>query len=113
MADMSKNEKIEEDLLPPFHLAEAYPDASSIFSVSLPSVEEIRDEALIVLDTNVLLIPYTINPKSLDDIKRTYARLIGEERLFVPAQVARANLLRTEQTKSENCFSSFQESVIS
>lgn len=86
---MSNNEKVEGDILPPFHLTEAYPDASSIFAVSLPSLEQSRDEALIVLDTNVLLIPYTINPKSLDDIKRTYIRLINEGRLFIPAQVAR------------------------
>lgn len=86
---MSNSEKTEGELLPPLHLVEAYPDASSIFTVSLSPLGEIRDEALIVLDTNVLLVPYTVNPKSLEDIKRTYARLIGEERLFLPAQVAR------------------------
>lgn len=86
---MSKSEKEEGELLPSLHLVESYPDASSIFAVSLSPLEQVRDEALIVLDTNVLLVPYTVNPKSLEDIRRTYARLITEERLFIPAQVAR------------------------
>ena len=86
---INRDDDNEKESLPSFHLKESYPDATSIFRVSLPPVEEVRDNALIVLDTNVLLVPYTINPKSLDEIKRTYIRLIDEKRLFVPAQVAR------------------------
>jgi hypothetical protein len=40
---MAKDEKAEDHLLPSFHLAEAYPDASSIFTVSIPSLQEIKD----------------------------------------------------------------------
>lgn len=79
-------DKIE---LPKFHLTELFPDAKSIFSLSLLPLEEVKEEVLIVLDTNSLIIPYTIHKKSLDEIKGTYQRLIKEQRLFIPAQVAR------------------------
>lgn len=83
------NSEDDKQNLPLFHLSEKFPDAQSIFTTSVPSLEEFKDEALIVLDTNVLLIPYEIQPKSLDEIKNTYNQLIKESRLFIPSQVAR------------------------
>ena len=83
------NSETDKQNLPLFHLSERFPDARSIFSTSVPSLEEFKDEALIVVDTNVLLIPYEIQPKSLDEIKNTYQQLIRENRLFIPSQVVR------------------------
>lgn len=85
---MSKPDS-QEPILPLFHLTEKFPDAKAIFSTPIPSLEDFKKNALIVLDTNVLLIPYLIQPKSIDDIKNTYEFLISENRLFIPAQVAR------------------------
>ncbi len=66
-----------------------YPDSQTIFSFSLKSIQEIKDDCLFVLDTNVLLVPYHTGKKSLTQIKDIYLKLIGEKRLFIPEQVAR------------------------
>jgi rRNA-processing protein FCF1 len=55
----------------------------------LKSLFEIKDDCYLVLDTNVLLLPYTINSKSLKEIKDTYLQLVNANRLFIPGQVAR------------------------
>jgi rRNA-processing protein FCF1 len=75
--------------LPPFHHTEAYPDAGSVFGMSLAPLEEVKERAIVVLDTNVLLVPYTVTSKSLDAIRSTYQMLREGDRLFIPAQVAR------------------------
>lgn len=55
----------------------------------LKSVEQVKNKCLFVLDTNALLLPYTTSSKSIDEIKKVYAKLIKEKRLFIPGQVAR------------------------
>ena len=67
----------------------AFPDASALFSFRPKKIGEIKDECFVVLDTSVLLVPYTIGPKTLQEIKKTYKMLANEKRLFVPGQVAR------------------------
>jgi hypothetical protein len=86
---MSMDSGAEPGSLPHFHLTEVYPDPAAIFAISVPSLAETKDRALIVLDTNVLLLPFTVDPKSVEEIRRTYKRLAKAGRLFVPAQVAR------------------------
>jgi DNA-binding CsgD family transcriptional regulator len=50
---------------------------------------EVKDTACIVLDTNALLVPYGIGTQTLSEIEATYQRLLKENRLAIPAQVAR------------------------
>lgn len=104
---MSKIEN-EEPILPMFHLEEKFPDAKSIFATATPSVEEIKNEALIIPDTNILLIPYDIQPKSLDDIKNTYQLIINQNRLFIPAHVAR-EFVKNRGEKIKNLFNSLTQ----
>jgi rRNA-processing protein FCF1 len=66
-----------------------YPEANSIFKISLKKLKDIKDDCYIVLDTNVLLVPYTTSKESLAQIQKTYETLISESRLIVPVQVAR------------------------
>lgn len=66
-----------------------YPNAEDIFATELKSVEQVKNKCLFVLDTNALLLPYTTSSKSIDEIKKVYAKLIKEKRLFIPGQVAR------------------------
>jgi hypothetical protein len=66
-----------------------YPDAQSIFSFSNKPIDSLKDNCYIVVDTNVLLVPYTVHPKSLAEIAETYRNLASENRLIVPGQVAR------------------------
>jgi rRNA-processing protein FCF1 len=66
-----------------------FPEAAQIFAFRpIPLIEAIKD-ALIVVDTNVLLIPYGTGPASLDQIREVLQRLVAENRVRVPAQVAR------------------------
>lgn len=66
-----------------------YPDARSIFT-RLQPLDEIKDDCYIVLDTNVLLLPYSIGDEDLlEQIRKTYRPLSAKKRLIVPGQVAR------------------------
>ncbi len=66
-----------------------YPNAEKIFALSVKPLERIKDECIFVIDTNSLLIPYKAAPKSLNEIKKVYVKLIEEKRLIIPGQVAR------------------------
>jgi len=66
-----------------------YPDAQAIFKTHLKALHEIKDDCIVVLDTNALVVPYTISPKSLNEIHSVYTKLVKGKRLIVPGQVAR------------------------
>jgi rRNA-processing protein FCF1 len=70
-------------------LSKIYPAPSTIFSVQPESLDRIKSDCLVVLDTNTLLAPFDISQQSLGVIERTYRVLITNNRLFIPAQVAR------------------------
>jgi hypothetical protein len=79
-------EKKQHDV---FLANQIYPDAEKIFSDKLKPLSEIKDDCIVVLDTNSLLVPYLIGKESIDQIKHTYSYLVKEKRLIVPGQVAR------------------------
>lgn len=66
-----------------------YPEIQPIFSARFKSINEIKDDCLVVLDTNALLVPYLIGKDSLKQIRSTYSKLVDEKRLLIPAQVTR------------------------
>ena len=66
-----------------------YPDAKNLFRTPQRKLNDIKDDCLIVLDTNVLLIPYSISSEDLSKIKEILEKLVKNKRLFIPAQVAR------------------------
>ncbi len=66
-----------------------YPDAAELFAFRPASIKTVLSKGLIVLDTNTLLTPYGTGRTTLEQIKKTYSKLILEERLVVPGQVAR------------------------
>jgi hypothetical protein len=70
-------------------LEEIYPDAADIFDTELPSIEDIKDDCLVVLDANVLLFPYKDSKDNLEEITKVYRQLADTARLIVPAHVAR------------------------
>lgn len=83
---MSK-ESSNKEFLP---LNYIYPDAKSIFSQNLKPLQSFDTKKTIyVLDTNSLVLPYNISKQSLREIKQTYSKLVNEERLIIPGQVAR------------------------
>jgi len=72
-----------------FFNQKVYPNAEEIFSLSLQPIEEIKDNCIVVLDTNALLVPYLTGSESLKVIKQVLEKLKKQRRLIVPGQVAR------------------------
>ncbi len=72
-----------------FYLEKVFPEADKIFSENFKSAKEIISNAIIVLDTNVMLVPFDTNEKNVIDIKTIYLKYKSENRLFIPARVAR------------------------
>lgn len=81
---------LDEDSLERAFLADdLIPDAASAFGYQIPPVEEAIKTADIVLDTNVLLLPYGAGSGSLGEIIKVLRPLAEEKRLYLPGQVAR------------------------
>lgn len=70
-------------------LRRLFPSADAIFKHHLLPLSQIVGEADVVLDTNVLLVPYSARPEGFTAIKEALSRLASESRLFIPARVAR------------------------
>ncbi|WP_146042193.1 PIN domain-containing protein [Chromobacterium sinusclupearum] len=90
-SDAKKYSQIVEacDIERVFLASNVLPSAADAFSAQVNSVEEAIKTGDIVIDTNVLLIPYGTGSASLMDIIAIYKRLKTEKRIFLPAQVAR------------------------
>lgn len=88
-----------------FLLENTFPSAANLFADSVP-FEKAKDNALIVLDTNVLLLPYGISKHSLDSIKSTYTRLIKNDRLWIPDRVAR-EFVKNRPAKIQELYLAF------
>lgn len=80
-----------------------YPNASDIFSVDIKSIDEIFNDCIFILDTNVLLLPYTTTSSGFDEIKKAFSKLIEKKQLFIPAQVAR-EFAKNRPEKIKNLF---------
>ncbi|MGD0538051.1 MAG: PIN domain-containing protein [Verrucomicrobiota bacterium] len=65
------------------------PNAADAFVERIGSIEDAIKTADIVLDTNVLLLPYGAGASSLKEIVAIFKHLKEKRRLFLPAQVAR------------------------
>lgn len=78
--------KLEFDI---FHHSKIYPNADQIFVTELPSLESIKDDCIYVLDTNALLVPFSIGSQSLDEISKIFTILKDNGKLRIPDQVAR------------------------
>lgn len=85
MSEKSTGPSIEEVFL----IEEILPDASFFFEDEPLSLEKVIENADIVLDTNVLLIPYGAGQSSLTQIVTIYEGIKKKNRLYIPAQVAR------------------------
>jgi rRNA-processing protein FCF1 len=83
---------IDDDLssdIDPFSEQRVFPDAAAVFSYRPPLLSSAKPDCVVVLDTNVLLLPYTITAKTLGEIRRTYEGLVQSGQLAIPGQVAR------------------------
>lgn len=94
--------------LDPFILNEVYPEPAALFAFENKSVEEIYLGADIVLDTNVLLILLNTGSRGIAEVEKIYTKLIAENRLFVPAQVAR-EFTKNKPEKIKNLYHQLQQ----
>lgn len=86
-----------------FALEAAFANAKAILTASRGSVDEAKKHAVVVLDTNALLMPYMTSSQTLTQIESTYQKLAKEQRLRVPARVAR-EFARNRATKIAELF---------
>lgn len=66
-----------------------FTEPKKIFQNDFKSIDELKHDCIYILDTNVLLLPYTVGNKELKEIEKIYTTLIDQKRLHVPAQVAK------------------------
>jgi PIN like domain len=85
----NKQNDIPNDVLDTFWLRSLYPDAGATFEFAQASLEDIKDDSIIVLDANVLLLPYRLGATSLEEIKKRFDVLAKADRIFLPAQAVR------------------------
>ena len=83
---------MNEEQLKTFNKVSIYPEPKESFSFSLAAISEVKNDALIILDANVLLLPFTIDSKNLDAIGRVYRRLVENDKIFIPSQAIREYL---------------------
>jgi len=84
--DKKKSTESEYDI---FIASLVYPEAGAVFAAPPRKLAEVKDDCIIVLDTNTLFVPYLIGKDSLEQIQKTYKHLIAQKRLRIPGQVAR------------------------
>ncbi len=80
-----------------------YPEADAVFTALPRTLQDIKSDSIIVLDTNSLLVPYSIGKESLEQIRETYQTLVSHKRLFIPGQVAR-EFAKNRATKLAELF---------
>lgn len=83
----SRNPKGSEPLPDYWRLEDRYPDVSRLLGPAKVSLGS--KDAIFVLDTNVLLVPFGVGGAEFSAIVGVYKALIDEGRLFVPARVMR------------------------
>jgi len=82
--------KDKEDIIEDaFSLENTFPVADELFANEFNTVEESFENAIFVLDTNILLLPFNLGAEAIEEIKKIYTSLIDEQRLFIPKRVAR------------------------
>ncbi|WP_148314181.1 PIN domain-containing protein [Sorangium cellulosum] len=85
-----------------------YPDAQAIFSGRQLALDAIKDDCCVVLDTNVLLVPFDVGKDSLEQLRRTYQKLAKQKRLIVPGHVAR-EFARNRASKLVDLYKSLSQ----
>lgn len=103
---MSNSEKkLDKDSV--FALETMFPDAKALFFSGYLSLADCFPEAIVVLDTNVLLMPFALGNQSVEEIKKVYEHLIAQNRLFIPERVSR-EFAKNRTTKLSEIYASIQ-----
>lgn len=87
--NMNEKNKGNQDEFDIFIANSIFPEAASIFSTHIKTIKSIKNTAIIVMDTNALLVPYNVGKDSVSQIRTTYEKLVKTGQLIIPGQVAR------------------------
>lgn len=68
---------------------EKFKSTKYIFSTTNKSLNDVIKDCIVVFDTNVLLIPYTLKKQDVSEIEKIYRKLSKNKQLFIPKHVAR------------------------
>jgi len=98
---MAKPTTIDEDLESILSYQEKFECTDYIFSDSKKPLAEYIDDCIVVLDTNVLLIPYTLRNEDVAEIEKVYHALSKKEQLLLPKHVAREFAANKDKKLSE------------
>jgi len=71
------------------YYSDIFTNPTKLFENNYKTLEQSKTSCLFMLDTNVLLLPYTVGSKELNEIERVYNFLLQDNRLFISAQVAK------------------------
>lgn len=94
------DDNLELDGTDPFRLEGVFEDASQIFKPYRVSKTSSPD-VIVAVDTNVLLLPYTIRKDGLPKLQKFYQELRATNRLFLPARVAREFIIHRDKKLAE------------
>ena len=72
-----------------FSLEDTFPVADDLFANDFRSLNESYENALFVLDTNVLLLPFNLGKKTIEEIEKVYKNLLSDSKLYIPERAAR------------------------
>ena len=93
-----------------FLLEDTVPEIGECYTFADEELEKAIKTANIVLDANVLLLPYGAGGKGLAATGEAYKKLAGEGRLFVPSRALR-EYLRHRPNKIANLLQNLNDSV--
>ena len=84
----------------PFKLEGIFEDVTQIFKPNRVQKASSSD-VIIAVDTNVLLLPYTIRKDGLPKLQKFYQDLRADGRLYLPARVAREFIVHRDKKLAE------------
>jgi rRNA-processing protein FCF1 len=111
MTDNDKSEEItqgQEEKV--FQINEILPSSSDAFLFNAENLIEAIKDCDIVLDTNVLLMPYNSGSETFKKIINIYAKYKKENRIFLPGQVAR-EFIKNRPNKISELYHSLSDKV--
>lgn len=79
----------QKQLLDPLVRQRIFPEPAQVFTFAPVDLKTAFETSIVVVDTNVLLVPYSTGAASLTKIQETFNRLTELNRLRIPGQVAR------------------------
>lgn len=98
---VAKQTSVDEDLDNTLSYQEKFKSTDHIFSSSVRKLPDFVSDCIVVLDTNVLLIPYTLRNEDVAEIEKVYQTLKQKKQLILPKHVAREFAANKDKKLSE------------